>query len=149
MSARAIALMSLPFLLAGGFAGAFAFGWIGPGRGDGTTPLWVLASIAVVFVAGGVALLGIAADQARVTAAATLAIAIGIAVVFHWVAFGGGPREFTSRSQVGGTQVERPVAETKGRWVFGAFAIGMDVVLALWAVQWWRRRTGRVESAGS
>lgn len=137
LSPFATGLMAVPFLLAGGAVGALALGWIGPGTG--TTPAWVVGCIALVFLAGGIALLGIALERARVTAAAAVAIALGITAVFHWVAFGGGPREFASRSEVAGQRVERPVGERRGRWAFGAFALAMDAALAYWAVAAWRR----------
>jgi hypothetical protein len=87
----------------------------------------VLAGLAVIVgygVASGVAPDGdLAADTPlgirAVQYVLGLGIAVGLAVIATWVAFGPGPREFTATSSVG----TRVVGEMSGRVVFGVGAV--------------------------
>jgi hypothetical protein len=56
--------------------------------------------------------------------------------MLHWVAFGGGEREFTSSTSIGGLTFSAgsSTSELPGRIFFGLFAIPLDV-LAAWC--WW------------
>lgn len=149
LSPFGMVLMSVPFLAAGVVLLAVAFGWLGGGATRVTAPPWVIGLAALVFLGGGCALLGMALGRPRAAAAGTAAIAVGVVALFHWVAFGSGPREFTSRTEALGARAEREVDERDGRVAFAAFALGMDAVLVAGAIVWWRRRRAGARPDGS
>jgi hypothetical protein len=99
--------------------------WVGVTAGL----VFVLAGLAVIVgygVAGGAAPDGdLAADTPLGVRAVQyvlgLGIAVGLAVIATWAAFGPGPRAFTATSSVG----TGAVGETSGRVVFGAGAVLM------------------------
>ena len=70
---------------------------------------------------------------------ATLRLSLGalivssLALVFDWIAFGPGERQFTGSLGVGGAAVGSPVGETAGRVFFGLFALLFDIAaIGLW-----------------
>ena len=135
-------LFALPFLAAG-------VGIIGIGTGTIPfppdkvhAPPWVIVLCGLVFLCGGLAVVaatfGLEQSVGRVFG---LPIVAALLVVLHWVAFGDGERKFTATTSIDGGVVDaRPLAESTGRFAFGAYAILLDAALVAGAIVWWRRR---------
>ena len=98
--------------------------------GSSTEPLAILAIPAgLAFVFGGVLVLAPAKWQ---LALAALMIT-SLAAVFDWVAFGPGPRQFTSTVGVGAAHASASGGEYSGRTLFGLFAVLFDIAaVGLW-----------------
>ena len=97
---------------------------------DMHAPRWVIAAAGMMFVFGGMV---IPASQSYSGGEPTLwvrliglLIMVCFALVFNWVAFGPGEREFTT--SVNGFVVENS-GEIFGRSVFGFFAVLVDLWL--------------------
>jgi hypothetical protein len=120
-------------------AGGFYFALVGlgvlkpPSRTN--APGWVIVVCGLVFFAGGIAVMvrgwlgmddkvrdlptGTPIALRMATAFAGLAVAVGLALVGTWIAFGGGPRQFSfSMGFISGS-----ASEIIGRVVFGFGAI--------------------------
>lgn len=143
ISPVATRLFALPFLATGAGIVALGLGWIPIDPARVHSPGWVIVAAGLVFLCGGVAVLASTVGDGRHAARApALGMVVALAAVFNWVAFGEGERRFTSTVTVNGSVVDaRPVAESHGRLVFGAFAVVLDVALLAGVAGWWRRRT--------
>ena|SRR5258706_11866766 len=97
---------------------------------DPAEPLAFLAIPAgLVFVFGGALVLLPAKLQLPFAAL----MVTSLAVLFDWVAFGPGERQFTSSLGVGGGRVTWTGGELAGRAFFGVFALLMDIAaIGLW-----------------
>jgi hypothetical protein len=121
---------------------AIAFGWIQPPAESMEAPRWVLAAAGIMFLAGGFVpltiRLGAGAWQSRLVGAVVL---IALASIFNWIAFGPGPRHFTSSLSLAGSPVQRAgTGETSGRVIFGVIALLLDLLVIVIAVRWMRVR---------
>jgi hypothetical protein len=128
--------------VAGALLGAFALGLIGRDYPWGHTPRWVVGAAGVLFATGGFVPL---ASSGRVSSRTGqwmgLLMAIALAAVFHWIAFGPGTRQFSGSSSVLGIPIgSANPSERNGRIVFGTVAVLLDLCLVLGA---WRLLTGR------
>lgn len=139
------------------FIVALAAGVVPVEPGAMKAPRWVVGCAGLVFVVGGlmVALAdpNAARDPHRAGGHPVGAYFWGalfttlLGLVFTWVAFGGGEREFTSTTTFAGTTREAPVAEGTGRTVFGVFAVLIDAAaVAMW-YGFFRRLTARGDTA--
>lgn len=147
ISRRAEWLFASVFLLAGLAIFAVACGWIAVDTARVSAPRWVLAVAASMFCAGGFVpmtiRLGADAWQSRLVGAVVL---IGLATIFNWIAFGPGPRHFSSSFAIGGSPVDRAAAsEDTGRIVFGVVAGLLDVFVIAVAVRWARGSSRKAE----
>jgi hypothetical protein len=136
--------MALVFFGFGLFMLSFAAGVLLP-AGPRESPPWVAAAAGAMFLAGGVLPLAYALEAPPwVGQLAGFAMAVCLAAIFHWVAFGPGPRAFSSSLSMPGlaTATGHP-DESTGRLVFGAFALLIDAVLVAGAWRWWRGRGAR------
>lgn len=92
-------------------------------------PHWVIALFGLAFMfAGAAAMLGSDEDGGGAFAhalrvACGLAVIAAIASITSWVAFGPGPREFTSGGGAGGIEVSGGADPSIGRFVFGVSAV--------------------------
>jgi hypothetical protein len=110
------------------------------------TPAWIGVSIGLVFFLAGVFLLSDAVaggtgpdgqirDDApswirRFQSITGLAIAVTLAVIASWVAFGSGERHFSMSVSLPFMAAGRAGSDTLGRWVFGFAAVLMWIVIA-------------------
>jgi len=136
MGARGAWVMAIAFFAAGALILALALGFIGENRASGDTPRWVIAAAGVLFGAGGFVPLS-ATDQVsrRIGQWMGLLAGAGLAVVFHWIAFGAGSRHFSGGTSVFGlTMGQASHSELMGRIFFGFFAVILDlmVLVGLW-----------------
>jgi hypothetical protein len=136
LGSRGAWVMAIAFFADGALLLALAFGLIGGDRVSGDTPRWVIAAAGVLFGAGGFVPLS-ATDQVswRIGQWMGLLAATGLATVFHWIAFGAGPRRFTGGiSAFGLTMGQANHSELMGRIFFGFFAVILDLMLlaGLW-----------------
>ena len=130
--------MALAFFAFGLFIAAFALGLLRPSGGALTTPRWVVAAASLMFVAGGCVPLSISFRWRQATTDLfSLVMVVSLAAVFDWVAFFPGPRHFTSSSALLGVSLASTDSpESMGRWIFGGFAVILDlvVVAVLWRI---------------
>ena len=102
--------------------------------------LQAAASMQVVALPAGLAFVFAGALMLLPERLASLRLPLGalmvtsLALVFDWVAFGPGERQFTgSLSVSGGAAASAPVGETAGRVFFGLFALLFDIAaIGLW-----------------
>jgi hypothetical protein len=134
------------FVAAFGTAGlallAVAFGWIHPLAQSMEAPRWVLGAAGIMFLAGGFIPMtirrGSNAWQSRLVGAVVL---LALAAIFNWIAFGPGPRHFTSTITFGGSSGQRAaMGDTSGRMIFGIIAVLIDLLVIAVAVRWMRAR---------
>ena len=147
LSRRAEWLCASVFLLAGLAIFAVACGWIAVDPARVSAPRWVLAITAAMFCAGGFVpmtiRLGADAWQTRLVGAVVL---LALAAIFNWIAFGPGPRQFTSTFSLGGSPIDRAAAgERTGRIIFGVAAALIDVYVVAVAVRWARDNSRKAE----
>jgi hypothetical protein len=136
MGPRGAWLMAIAFLAAGALLLALAFGLLGANRPWGDTPRWVVAAAGALFGAGGFVPLSATSQVSRRTGQwMGLLAALALAAVFHWIAFGAGPRQFSGGISAFGLTVGRPHdSALAGRVFFGFIAVLLDliVLLGLW-----------------
>ena len=98
--------------------------------GSATEPLAIVAVPAgLVFVFGAALVFAPAKWQLLLGAL----MVTSLAIVFDWVAFGPGTRQFTSTMSVGNAHATMPAGEYTGRAMFGLFALLFDIAaLGLW-----------------
>jgi hypothetical protein len=135
-------LFAAAFMGAGIAILAIAFGWIHVPADKAHAPRWVLVAAGLVFVAGGFVphaqRYGPDAWQSRLIGAVVL---LSLTVICNWVAFGPGPRQFSTSIGVPSLAASGTDAgETSGRAVFGMFAAGLDLLVIVTAVRWLRSR---------
>ncbi|HZD21485.1 MAG TPA: hypothetical protein VE325_12505 [Burkholderiales bacterium] len=88
------------------------------------------AGLAFVF-GGGLVLVPDRLAALRLTLGALMVSSL--ALVFDWVAFAPGERQFTGSLAAGGAALSSPVGETAGRVFFGLFALAFDIAaIGLW-----------------
>jgi len=103
---------------------------------------WWLWAGGAFFVGGGVWLLLVRLSPLVAMPFGLVALLVFV-WVFNWVAFGSGPRHFSTSTSVSGVVVERSNAsESEGRLIFGIGAALMDLWLAYVAVRAVRMRLG-------
>jgi len=113
---------------------------------------WPGAVLALVVIAV-VALIAAFVLPRRRTAlreAGALVFVTCIALVFDWIAFGEGAREFTGATSVDGVSMRSAWGETAGRAFFGFLGVVFDVAaIGAW-YRWLRKRRGQrpLESLG-
>ncbi len=139
-------VMALAFFGFGLFIAAFALGLLRPSGGALTTPRWVIAAASLMFIAGGCVPLAITFRWRQVaTDLASLVMVAALAAVFDWVAFFPGERHFQSSSALlGVTLASHDSPGSTGRWIFGGFAVILDLIalVVLWRiVRGGKRRT--------
>jgi len=136
MGARGAWVMAIAFFGAGALLLALALGLIGGNRASGDTPRWVIAAAGGLFGAGGfVPLSATGQVSRRIGQWMGLLAVTGLATVFHWIAFGAGPRHFSGGvSAFGLTLGQANQGEMVGRIFFGLFAVILDLMLlvGLW-----------------
>jgi hypothetical protein len=77
---------------------------------------------------------GLKSGFARIFIAAFLS---PLALIFNWIAFEGGPRDFARSVTIAGTIVQQGTAsESVGRLVFGTGAVMLDLLALVIAVRW-------------
>ena len=132
MSPRARFFMALVFFFFGGFLFSFVFGWIPRSPSPSATPTWVLAAAAMMFSLAGAVILLIENERlAWLRNLVSWLLLVCLAIPFNWVAFGEGERHFSSSSSFLGFTSSGTPGETEGRFVFGIFAILMDLMVVL------------------
>jgi len=138
-------LLSLPFLLMGGFLAGIGLHWIPYDPAKIHAPGWIIVICGSMFVAGGVAMLRTTTGRgASSQPFLGVAILICLTIVAHWVAFGAGERHFTRTTSINDVEfASGPVDEHAGRIVFGAGAVILDLVLAAVVIARLRKRAQR------
>ena len=150
-SPRAMAWMGGLFGLVGLAILLVALGLLPVDEGRIETPRWVVGAAGLVFFLIGILLLTTPPAQTPETAARTTwrtlllgGGAVGaLAVVFHWVAFGPGPRAFGGSVSIPFVSMSGPRSEWAGRAAFGFGAVLMDVFLVWMIVRGLRDLLGR------
>jgi ABC-type branched-subunit amino acid transport system permease subunit len=131
-------VMALVFFAFGVFIAAFALGLLRPSGGALTTPRWVIAAASLMFIAGGCVPLSVAFRWRQATTdLVALVMVVTLAAVFDWVAFFPGERHFQSSSALLGVSLaSNDSPESMGRWIFGGFAVILDLValVVLWRI---------------
>jgi hypothetical protein len=125
----------------GAFVVLAALGIIPASEESFNAPRWVVGLMGLVFMAAGMAVLvnyagstGFLSPSLRKMGANFLIAVLlsGFGLVFSWIAFGPGPREFSGGVSLLFIQVRGLTGgELVGRVVFGVFAVIVDL-LALW-----------------
>ena len=105
----------------------------------------VLGAAGVMFLAGRFVPLTIRrgpnAWQSRFIGAVAL---LALASIFNWIAFGPGPRHFTTTLSFGSSSGEHAaMGDTSGRMFFGIIAVLTDLPVVAVAVCWMRARKPR------
>jgi hypothetical protein len=165
LSPRGRVLFGLVFVIAGLFILLIGVGVIKPDPKTVHAPLWVIACAGLAFMlAGGSVMIGAAAPQVEqdggLPASAPfvlrlaqyafgLVVAASLAIMFSWVAFGPGPREFTVTTSFLGSSSTGAGNETVGRIVFGIGAVMALLFLVAIAIHGGRKllRGGRSTGA--
>ena len=93
-------------------------------------PGWVIVLCGGVFALSGVAACLAGRTDEWVGELLVLALMVGFATVFSWVAFGPGERQFSGGASVGGVGVTGRVSRTVGRIAFGFGALMMWAIVA-------------------
>jgi hypothetical protein len=143
-------VMAFVFFAFGVLIAAFALGLLRPAGGALTTPRWVIAAASLMFIAGGCVPLSVAFRWRQATTdGIALVMVSSLAAVFDWVAFFPGQRHFQSSSALLGVSLaSNDSPESTGRWIFGGFAVILDVIalVVLWRIlRGGERRTRRDE----
>lgn len=111
-------------------------------------PRWVAGCAGVVFMAGAFipldAAFGLPGWMKQLVA---FTVALGLAVLFNWVAFFPGERHFSSTLSVPGVQISTGGGQLMGRIMFGLGALLADAIVlhGVWRVL---RRGLRTENTG-
>jgi hypothetical protein len=137
-----VALIFGPLCIAAGAAGlAAAAGYLQVAPSRDPLPTWWFWAFGVFFAAAGAWLVLVRLSQ-------WLAMPFGLVAtltfvwIFNWIAFGPGPRHFSTSTSVGGVVSSRSRAsEFEGRLVFGIAAALMDLALAYGVVTAVRARS--------
>ncbi|MDX1392740.1 MAG: hypothetical protein R3195_00045 [Gemmatimonadota bacterium] len=105
-------------------------------------PGWVIILCGGVFGLSGVAACLAGRTEEWVGEVLVLALMIGFATVFSWVAFGPGERRFSGGAAVGGVGVTGRVGSAVGRIAFGLGALMMWAIVAAVASKLAKRLRG-------
>jgi hypothetical protein len=140
--------MALLFAACGLFIAAFAAGWLRSPGDALTTPRWVIAAASLMFLAAAGVPLSIAFKWRPAAVDLLSLVMVGaLAAVFDWVAFFPGPRHFqASRALFGVSLASNDSPEATGRWIFGGFAVILDLIAV--AVLWRILRGGSRRAGG-
>jgi hypothetical protein len=134
-------LFALAFALAGGAIVALSAGWIPSSPGAMHAPRWVLAAAGIMFIAGGFTPLAqLAGERSWLAWISAGAAMVCLALIFNWIAFGPGSRQFSGSMSVGPLSSSALTDERSGRILFGVFALLLDAMLVAFAVRWIRSR---------
>ena len=136
--------MGIAFIAFGIFPILIGMGVVTPGQPGVPPPAWVPVCAGLLFVAAGAAIIvdfafartgpdgQLAPDTPLPVRAASLAVALTtvamLAAVFGWVAFGSGPRQFTSTLAMPFGTTQRQSGALSGRIVFGIATIAILAV---------------------
>lgn len=122
--------MAALFVAFGMFMLAMAFGIVKPRPGSVHAPLWVLASVGMVFNLGGVLVFLVGREGVdSLRNMVVWCFVLALAIPFNWIAFGEGERHFSGSVSGFGVSQINALGEATGRWVFGGFALLMDFIL--------------------
>lgn len=151
-------LLGLVSTIAGAAILLVAFGVVAMPEGGANAPPWVVGLAGAVFLVMGVysAALGLLAwrdpelleriVRGDALGMATWAVGLFAVTVFFtisaWIAWGPGPRSFSSAVDAGAIGVSGTVGESMGRAVFGVSALITGLV-GVWMLTWGMRRLGR------
>jgi hypothetical protein len=150
---RSRLFMGAVFVAAGAFMFLLGVGAVPSEPGAMQAPPWVLAMCGVAFGAAGALVAMTAAPGARngvapasspfamraAMAVLPLVVIASLGSVGAWVAFGEGPRNFTSTTSVLGVTSVSEGDDGLGRFVFGAGAVLCGVLFIAALVQGWRK----------
>ena len=133
---RPVALVAgLLCLVCGAAVFAVAIGALPATPGTLEAPRWVAGVAGVLFMAGALLPLNAACGLPRwLNQLAGLTVALGLAVLFNWVAFFPGERHFSTTFSVPGVQVSSGGGQILGRIMFGLGALLADAIVlhGLW-----------------
>lgn len=132
MSPRGRLFMALVFFFFGLLQFALVFGWIHTDTSQTHTPRWVMVAASSMFIFAGILIL--LAETERLAWLRNFVIwmfVLCLALPFNWVAFGEGERKFSSASSFLGLVSHGSPGEGEGRFVFGLFALLMDLIVLL------------------
>ena len=133
---RPVALVaSLLCFICGAAVLAVAIGVLPAQPGTLEAPRWVAGCAGVIFMAGALIPLNAAFGLPDwMNQLAALSVALGLAVLFNWVAFFPGERHFSTTFSVPGVQVSTGGGQIMGRIMFGLGALLADAIVlhALW-----------------
>lgn len=128
------------FIFVGAFIFLMAIDVIHIPEEDINVPRWVLAAVGLAFALAGVMVMvnGIKSSFGDhiifkwVYNSLVLLFMIIFASPFHWIAFGGGERSFSSSMGVGGVSITQSGGgDFSGRLAFGCGAVFMDLFIVL------------------
>src|SRR3989344_3769521 len=91
-------------------------------------PEWLIYVFGILFLTAGIGLL-LARIFKKLAGFFGIIAMLSFVLIFNWVAFGPGERNFTSETNIGGYTTSEKVSETEGRIVFSLFAGAMDLVI--------------------
>jgi hypothetical protein len=141
-SAGCVMLFSLPFLLAGGYIMATSLGYLPADEASFHAPRWVVALAGLVFVMGGLMVLvnGLFGEYGRDTPVFKFLQGLGgmifllaFGLVFFWVGFGPGEREFETSGSVGPFSASGSGDSLFGRCLFGGIGLAV-LAAAVWGL---------------
>ncbi len=132
MPPRARFFMALVFFAFGLLQFGFAFGWIAHQPSRTPTPDYVIVAAGMMFILGGAMILLVESEPlAWLRNVVIWLFVVCLAIPFNWVAFGEGERQFSSSSSFFGFITHSNTGEGEGRFVFGLFALLMDLMVLL------------------
>ncbi len=142
MSRRNAVLMGLASIAAGLYPLAIGLGFASPQSGSVLAPLWVVAVAGACFVFIGTAL-AVPQDDVRLRGLLLGLMVTALAIVFDWVAFGPGERQFSGGIAFAGSSMHAPSSEMSGRVAFGIAAVLLDAFAVFGWYRWLRDLAAR------
>jgi hypothetical protein len=140
---RPVALVAgLLCFICGAAVFAMAIGALAVQPGTLAAPRWVAGCAGVILMAGAFIPLNAAFGLPDwLNQLIGLTVSLGLALVFNWVAFFPGERQFSSTLSVPGVSVSTAGGQLAGRVMFGLGALLADAIV-LHAL-WWQLRRAR------
>ena len=136
LSGRAAIFTGLLSFLCGAAVLAAATGLLPTHQGSLEAPRWVVGCAGIIFMAGALVPLNAAFGLPDwVNRLVGLTVALGLAIVFNWIAFFPGERHFSGTTfSVPGLQISGGTSQLTGRIMFGLGALLADAILlhGLW-----------------